>query len=158
MPLREANELKETADNLILPEEWPPKAWKQSNENLVILEEYGEVLSDEYWDSWEKYSVEDAIKDYGSWVCSKKLKTRLQEIGYPITSHVEDVLAYVEKGTEIGCVGEGRLPTQKKNCPSAQVHGAKGPGPSPPKEQRNLFFMIWRCSTNFFHSSVYMRT
>ena len=34
----------------------------------------------------------------------------------------------------------------------------KGPGPSPPKGQRNLFFMIWRCSTNFFHFSVYMRT
>ena len=121
----EAEELKEKADSIILPEEWPPKPWKPSNENVKILEEYGEVLSDEYWDSWIKYSVEDAMKDYGSWVCSKTLRERLQKIGYPITSHVTRVLDYVENGVEIGCTGEGRLPTRKKNCPSAQVHGAK---------------------------------
>ena len=92
---------------------------------MKILEEYGEVLSDEYWDSWTKYSVEDAMKDYGSWVCSRTLRERLQKIGYPITSHVTRVLDYVENGVEIGCTGEGRLPTRKKNCPSAQVHGAK---------------------------------
>ena len=83
------------------------------------------LLPDDYWESWEKYSVKEAIKDYGSWICSKKLKGKLQGVGYPITDHVEGVLDYVEKGTEIGCVGEGRLPTRKKNCPSAQVHGAK---------------------------------
>ena len=117
--------MKEKADSIILPEEWPPKPWKPSNENVRILEEYGEVLPDEYWESWVKYSVEDAMKDYGSWICSKTLRTRLQKIGYPITSHVTRVLEYVENGVEIGCVGEGRLPTQRKNCPSAQVHGAK---------------------------------
>ena len=120
----EDDELERLAGELVIPEEWPRKTWKPSNTNLLVLDKYEKTLSDEYWSRWEKYEIEEAKKDYGSWIDSTALRKKLVEVGYPINSHVEWILKYIKEGADIGCQGEGRWPTSKPNCPSALEHGA----------------------------------
>ena len=62
-----------------IPEEVPFKTFKPKCSNLEIMEEYGEVLDDAYWDWWEKREYTGRTGPV-SWVDVDKLKEEAERV------------------------------------------------------------------------------
>jgi hypothetical protein len=90
-----------------LPEEVPMKIFKPKCENLEILEEYGEEMSDSYWDKWEKRQYKGRSGGV-SWVDAGKLKEEAERVGVKDMRWVDGVCDRLEKGAVLRCRGEGR--------------------------------------------------
>ena len=57
----------------------PLKEFHAKCGNLPILEEYGEVMSEEYWAHWMKKEYEDRGKEV-SWIDADKRRVGIEDI------------------------------------------------------------------------------
>ena len=93
---------------------------------MSVLEDYGEVLDDAYWEKWKK-------KEYAgwtgpvSWEDANKLKVEAMRVGVRHMEWVEEVCDKLKTGATLGCRGEGRWPwpTSGQNNKSAYEEGAR---------------------------------
>ena len=122
--VREWLRLLELARNQPIPEPPDLKKFKRSNENIPELSDYSGDLGMEYWQKWEKYSFED-MKEDKSWVDGEALYKECIRAGYRDLPEARRVADYIKEGADIGCMGEGRLPTKSKNDRSAEEYGVR---------------------------------
>ncbi len=71
---------------------------------------------------WDKFPVNMTCPAVPS-LKKKKLKQWAQAVGVSDPAQFQRVIGYVEKGADIGCRGEARLPTRSSNAPSAYEFG-----------------------------------
>ena len=107
------------------PPRMPPgKVWKPKCANLPILGNYQRSLPASYWLHWNKRNFEQVLPT-SSWVSSSKLRELCSEVGYSGSERLNRVCLRLEQGADIGCKGQGRLPTFSKNAPSMYKHAPK---------------------------------
>jgi hypothetical protein len=104
----------------------PPnlKTFKRSNKEIPELESYDGILGKEYWSNWTSYTFKDLGKDQ-SWVDGETLYKECERAGYRDLSKVRKVADYIKEGADIGCRGEGRLPTRTENDHSVATYGVR---------------------------------
>ena len=91
---------------------------------MEILEEYGEEMSDSYWDKWEKREYKGRPGGV-SWVDAGKLKEEAERVGVKDMRWVDGVCERLEKGAVQGCRREGRWPSSGSNNKSAYEEGSR---------------------------------
>lgn len=102
----------------------PPKIFVPKHPQLA-RHSYEGVFEDSYWDKWSSYKPSGILKNGAkSWIDAEKLKSVASRLDYRNTSLLNKVVNHIQ-GSDIGCVGSGRLPTHGKNSPSAVEHGAE---------------------------------
>ena len=108
-----------------LPQQLKQKEFSKTNGNLPTLDSYKGKLPDEYWQTWEKKSYDD-LQPIKSWISPDKLIEVATNLGY--SGEEPGLQLAVERlanGADIGCKGDGRLPTSQKNSASATEYGVR---------------------------------
>ena len=107
-----------------LPTEPPEKIFKPKNPELGTLESYEGALSDDYWNKWTRKELTGAAK---SWVDSEKLREEARAVGLDVDKPywLDKECQNLSNGVDIGCLGDGRLPTRGKIAPSAAAEGRR---------------------------------
>jgi hypothetical protein len=77
---------------------------------LEVLEEYGDEMTDSYWDKWEKREYKGRSGGV-SWVDADRLREEAERVGVRDRGWVEGVCDRLKKGAVLGCRGEGRWPS-----------------------------------------------
>ena len=108
-----------------LPQQCKQKEFIKTNGNLPTLDSYEGELPEGYWENWEKKSYND-LQPIKSWISPDKLMEVATNLGYigeepGLQLAVERLI----KGADIGCKGDGRLPTSQKNSTSATKYGVR---------------------------------
>ena len=106
-----------------LPEAPPMKEFKPANGNLPILKDYRGDKSNNYWQHWVKRSY-DELTPATSWICANKLLDVARDLDY-MDQHglLRRTMEILNTGANIGCEGDGRLPTRKSNSELSAVYG-----------------------------------
>ena len=112
-------------ENTPLPEPIPLKEFKPAYPQLPVLKTYKGRFPMKYWEHWTKRSYTDIVP-VKSWICPVKLKQLAEEVGIPPDDlQLHRVLERLKDGANIGCKGNGRLPTLCPNSPSASEFGQR---------------------------------
>ena len=106
-----------------LPGKVPLVPYKQKNTEIPVLANYEGELSNEYWAKWTKRTYE-SIAPAASWVCPERLEGVAACLGYS-NERLTRVLERLRKGADIGCKGNGRLPTRMPNGQLALEYGER---------------------------------
>ena len=119
------DDLVKTWTGVEIPEPLPPKEFLPTHPNLPVLSSYRGKLPQSYWDKWIKRTYQSLLP-VKSWISPKELKSIAEEIGYPTSdAQLKRVLERLAHGADIGCRGNGRLPTRSKNSASAYQYGER---------------------------------
>ena len=81
--------------------------------NLPRLNDYSVDPPESYWECWPKVLFSES--DHKSWIDPQEFMDTALEAGYKDINHVQFIKQYPERGADIGCEREGRLPTFGKN-------------------------------------------
>ena len=106
-----------------LPEMPSPKVFK-AKMNLPKLANYRGTAPTSYWSKWPKRTFEQMLPTK-SWVSSDKLKELALDYKYSDWERLEKVCQRIDKGADIGCTGNARLPTFCTNASSAYEYGER---------------------------------
>ena len=108
-----------------LPEPLPLKRFKQTNTELPELDDYSGALPTSYWSCWEKKTYEE-LGNNKSWISPEKLFFEAKAVGFTgREGRIKRAMERLTLGADIGCRGDGRLPTEQPNSASANVFGVR---------------------------------
>ena len=111
--------------NVPLPDKLPQKVFKKCHEEIPTLPTYWQAQDSEYWGKWTKRTY-DELTPAMSWICPNKLWDIARELNYiDKYGRLERAMSRLQGGADIGCKGDGRLPTNKPNSESANVYGVR---------------------------------
>ena len=108
-----------------LPDPLPKAVFCQTNLNIPVREDYSAGFDDSYWSTWTKKTYEELTPAL-SWVCPNKLwdvANRLHHTDY--NGRLRRAIQRLSRGADIGCQGEGRLPTSRPNSDSTSEFGVR---------------------------------
>ena len=109
----------------MLEDQLPKKVFKQSNTNIPEVSDYSKALDSSYWDTWVKRTYQQLTPARG-WICPNKLWDLARDLQYKdYNGRLERAMTRLSKGADIGCEGDGRLPTSKPNSDSASTYGVR---------------------------------
>ena len=118
-------ELRAKWEHVGTPEPLPQKTFSKTHDNLSELRDYSGSLPESYWETWTKKSY-DALKNSRSWISPTKLLAVAREAGYTCREgRVRRAMERLRFGADIGCRGDGRLPTEQRNSRSAFQFGVR---------------------------------
>ena len=107
------------------PEALPQKLFSQTYKNITEFNTYEGILPQSYWRTWTKKTYEE-LQSTKSWISPTKLLTIARAVGY--TGHegrIKRAMNRLQYGADIGCRGDGRLPTERQNSHSAMEFGVR---------------------------------
>ena len=98
------------------------KTFVPANKKLPELEEYTQILKDEYWENWvtNPYKVEK-----GSFISHQEVRKVAKEMNFRGKKKVELVANMLEHGADIGVEGEGRWTSWEPNNSSVYEFGSR---------------------------------
>ena len=103
----------------------PLKIFSQTFKNIPELEVYEGTLPESYWRTWTKKTYEE-LQSTKSWISPNKLMTVARAVGYTgREGRIKRAMDRLQYGADIGCRGDGRLPTERQNSRSATEFGVR---------------------------------
>ena len=117
--------LLERSSNVELEDKLPKKIFKQTHTAIPEVSSYSGALDSSYWDHWVKRTYEQLTPARG-WVCPNKLWDLAASLKYrDFHGRLGRAMERLSRGADIGCEGDGRLPTSKPNSESASTYGVR---------------------------------
>ena len=108
--------------NSPLPDPLPKKTFTQTHRNLPILKSYKHTLGEDYWRLCTKRTYAE-LTPASSWISPSKLEETARELNYKdFNGRLRKALKDL-RGADIGCEGNGRMPTKHPNSESALEYG-----------------------------------
>ena len=103
-------------------EEPPTPPYPYKYKQLPIMKSYHGILDDKYWSLWEKnpYSPKP-----NNWIRWSDLKREAEAVEYGQVHKLIKAEKILLEGAELGCKGNGRLPSKVENSPTVPINGSK---------------------------------
>ena len=106
-----------------LPGKLPQKVFKKVYTAIPDVDSYDRAQDTKYWETWTKRTYQE-LTPAMSWICPNKLLEVARELEYSdFHGRLERAIPRLQGGADIGCQGDGRLPTNKPNSDSANTYG-----------------------------------
>ena len=108
-----------------LPDPLPKKSFSQANTNIPARSDYSAGLDEDYWSHWTKRTYKE-LTPATSWVCPNKLWDVANRLCYAdYDGRLRRAIQRLGTGADIGCKGDGRLPTSRPNSDTASKFGTR---------------------------------
>ena len=98
------------------------KGFTPKNGNVEILENYGKVLNDSYWEKWDSNAYKE---EFGSFVSHVRMAEAAARLGLVEKEKVAKTCQMLKDGANIGVSGEGRWATEGPNSSSVYDYGVR---------------------------------